>query len=146
VQRVERSAVVQARPDEVFAFIADLENLPAWQTGVVSARRTSTGPMGEGATALVVRELMGQRIEAPLAVTAYEPPGRLTVESNVSGVRATATLDVRPRDEDAEVTFAMQLRGSGFTALMEPVIARTAAGELEASLERLREHFAATDR
>jgi carbon monoxide dehydrogenase subunit G len=146
VQRVERSAVVPARPDEVFAFIADLENLPAWQTGIVSARRTSEGPMGEGAAAIVVRELMGQRIEAPLTVTAYEPPRRLTVESSVSGVRATATLDVQAGAQHAEVTFAMELRGSGFTALMEPVIARTAAGELEASLERLREHFAATDR
>jgi carbon monoxide dehydrogenase subunit G len=146
VQRVERSAVIPARPGEVFAFIADLENLPAWQTGVVSATRTTDGPMGEGATALVVRDLMGQRIHAPLTVTAYEPPTRLTVDSSVSGVRATATLDVRPHGEHAEVTFAMELRGSGFTALMEPVIARTAAGELEASLGRLKEHFAATDR
>ena len=149
MQRVERTAVVPAPPDEVFAFIADLENLPAWQTGVVSATRPTDGPMGEGATALVVRELMGQRIQAPLTVTAYEPPRHLTVESSVSGVRATASLEVRTDGEHAghaQVTFAMELRGSGFTAFMEPVIARTAAGELEASLQRLRDHFAATDR
>jgi uncharacterized protein YndB with AHSA1/START domain len=149
VQRVERGAVVRARPEEVFTFIADLENLPTWQTGIVSARRTSSGPIGRGSTALVVRELMGQRIEAPLEVTAFEPPERLTIESGVSGVRATATLEVRPRaegDDTSQVTFAMELRGSGFTAFMEPVIARTAAGELEASLDRLRDHFAAQDR
>lgn len=149
MQRVERSAVIGARPEEVFAFIADLENLPAWQTGIVSARQTSEGPVARGSTALVVRELMGQRIEAPLEVTEFTPPSRLTVASSVGGVRATATLDVRQDAEsvdDSQVTFAMELRGSGFTAFMEPVIARTAAGELEVSLERLRERFATKDR
>jgi uncharacterized membrane protein len=149
VQRVERSAVIGARAEDVFVFIADLENLPAWQTGIVSARRTSEGPVARGSTALVVRELMGQRIEAPLEVTEFQLPGRLTVASSVGGVRATATLDVRPSVagvDTSQVTFAMELRGSGFTAFMEPVIARTAAGELEASLQRLRDHFAATER
>jgi len=146
VQRVERTTVVAAPPAEVFAFVAELNNLPAWQSGIASARRTSEGPMGVGATALVIRNLMGQRIEAPLTVTAFEPPRRLTVESTVSGVHATATIEVAPHAQGATVTFAMEIRGTGFTAFMEPMIASAAAGDIETSLGRLVERFAAQDR
>ncbi len=134
---------IDAPPEEVFAYLADLDRLPEWQSGVTDARRTSDGEMGVGATAHVTRQLMGQRIEAPLTVTEYTPPGRLAVASEVSGVSALATLDVAAADSGSEVTFAMEIRGSMLTAFMEPMIASAAGGDIEASLQRLRARFGA---
>jgi carbon monoxide dehydrogenase subunit G len=141
VRRVERSAVVAAPPDDVFAYVSELDNLPNWQTGIVDVRRTSDGLVGVGASAVVVRELMGQRIEAPLKITAYDPPRRLTVQGAVSGVVATATLDLASHGQDTTVRFAMEISASGFTAFMEPMIAAAAVSDLEASLGRLQQHF-----
>ncbi|MCV0403381.1 MAG: SRPBCC family protein [Chloroflexi bacterium] len=138
MQRVERRTTIEAPPDEVFAYLADLDRLAEWQSGVTEARRTSDGEMAVGATAHVTRQLMGQRIDAPLTVTAYEPPRHLAVGSEVSGVRADATLDVAPAATGSEVVFAMEIRGSMLTAFMEPMIASAAGGDIEASLERLR--------
>lgn len=145
MQRVERSAVIGAPPAEVFAYLSDLDNLAEWQTGVTSARRTTDGEMRVGATALVTRELMGQRMEAPLTVTDYDPPSRLAIGSEVSGVKAHATLDLEPTEEGSatNLTFAMEIRGSMLTTFMEPMIASAAGGDLDASLTRLRERFAA---
>ena len=143
MQRVERRAVIGAPPAELFAYLSNLDNLPEWQTGIVSAQRTSEGEMRVGATALVTRELMGQRIEAPLTVTEYEPPRRLAIGSKVSGVKAHATLELAPSG-DGEATglaFAMEIRGSMLTAFMEPMIASAAGGDIEATLERLTERF-----
>ena len=98
MQRVEATARIAAAPEDLFAYLADLDNVAEWQGGVTSARRTSDGPMGIGATAMVVRDLMGQRIEAPLTVNAYEPPRRLGIGSEVSGVRVQAELDLAPAD------------------------------------------------
>jgi carbon monoxide dehydrogenase subunit G len=138
MQRVERQTTVPAPPDEVFGFVADLENLPAWQAGVLEARRTSEGPISVGATAHVVRQVMGQRIEAQLAVTAYEPPRRLVVESTVSGVRVAIALDLVALDGGGtEVAVSAEIRGSGLTAFMEPMIASAAGSDLATSLERL---------
>lgn len=142
MQRVERSARIGAPPEEVFAYLADLENLAEWQSGVVSAEVTTGGEMRAGSTARVVRELMGQRVEAPLTVTEYEPPRRMGIGSEVSGVRALATLDLAPEGDDATaLSFAMEIRGSGLTAFMEPMIAGAAGGDIDASLERLRRRF-----
>jgi uncharacterized protein YndB with AHSA1/START domain len=143
MQRVERRATVMAPPETVFAYLADLDNLPAWQAGVLEARRTSDGPMAVGSTARVVRQLMGQRFEAPLTVTAYDPPRHMVVESAVSGVRVSIALDlVDAPDEGSDIGVTAEIRGSGLTGFMEPMIASAAAGDLNASLERLRAIFA----
>ena len=145
MQRVERRAVIGAPPAQVFAYLSDLDNLAEWQSGVTSARRTADGEMRVGATALVTRELMGQRMEAPLTVTDYDPPRRLAIGSEVSGVKAHAMLDLEPTEEGSAtgLTFAMEIRGSMLTAFMEPMIASAAGGDIDASLARLRERFAA---
>jgi uncharacterized protein YndB with AHSA1/START domain len=145
VKRVERSATIPAPAAEVFAYLSDLDRLSEWQAGVVSARRTSPGEMGAGATALVVREVMGNRVEAPLTITEYDPPRRLAIGSEVSGVKAHATLDFAEADAGraTDLTFAMEIRGSGFTGFIEGMIASAAGGDIDSSLERLRERFAA---
>jgi carbon monoxide dehydrogenase subunit G len=145
MKRVERSARIEAPPDEVFAYLSDLEKLSEWQAGVVSARRTSPGEMGAGATALVTREIMGNRVEAPLTVTEYDPPRRMAIGSEVSGVKAHATLDFAPSGDGkaTDLTFAMEIRGSGFTGFMEGMIASAAGGDIDSSLESLKERFAA---
>ena len=144
MKRVERRALIGAPPAEVFAFLSNLDNLSEWQSGVTTARRTSDGEMGVGSTALVGRELMGQRVEAPLTVTEYDPPRRLAIGSEVSGVKAHATLDLAPIDdgESTDLTFAMEIKGSLVTRFMEPMIASAASGDIDASLERLGRRFA----
>jgi carbon monoxide dehydrogenase subunit G len=143
MQRVERSAEIIAPPDAVFAYVADLDNLPAWLVGVRSARRTSEGQLGVGSSAAIVRELMGQRIEADLRITAYEPPARVSVESEVSGVRVVIDIAAAPNQTGTTLTMTITLRAGGLTAFMEPMLAAAAAGDLEASLARLQERFAA---
>ena len=145
MQRVEGRARLAAPPDEVFAYVSDLENLAEWQGGVTAAHRTSEGPMRTGATAEVTRQMMNQRIVAPLLVTEHDPPRRLGIASKVSGVEADATLDLSPGDDGAatDLSFVMEIRGSGLTSFMEPMIAGAARGDIEASLERLRARFAA---
>src|SRR5687768_16735887 len=145
MQRVERRAVIGASPAEVFAYLSDLNNLAEWQSGVVEARLTSDDEMGVGTTAIVARELMGQRMEAPLTVTAYDPPRRLAIGSEVSGVKAQATLELASAEDGAatDLAFAMEIRGSLLTGFMEPMIASAAGGDIDASLQRLQARFSA---
>ena len=145
MKRIERRARVDAPPEELFAYLSDLANLPEWQPGIVSAEITSGDELGIGTTARVVRDLMGQRIEAPMTVTAYEPPSRLAIRSEVSGVKATAELDLAPADGAAtDLVFAMEIRGSFITSFMEPMIAGAAGGEIDATIARIQGRFVRT--
>ena len=145
MQRVERTVRIPTSPEALFAYLADLDNVAEWQTGVTRAQRTSDGPMGVGSTAAVSRELMGQRLEAPLTVNEFEPPRRLGIGSTVSGVKAQAVLDLSPADGGTatDLAFSMEIRGSGLTSFMEPMIASAARGDIDASLDRIRAKFSA---
>jgi len=143
MQRVERTARILAPPSEVFAYLSDLDNLAEWQSGIVSAERVDTGPMRVGSSARVTRQLMGQRLDVPLTVTDYEPPSRLGIASEVSGVKAAAMLDLAAAEDGTatEISFAMDIRGSGMTSFMEPMIAGAARGDIDTSLQRLQARF-----
>lgn len=143
MQRVERTARIGAPVEAVFAFLSDLDRLPEWQTGIVSAEVTSGGAIGVGSTAHVVRDLLGQRVEAPLTVTTYEPPHRLAIGGDVSGVRVDAQIELAPAaGDETDLRFAMEIRAGGFARFMEPMIAGAVGGEIDASIRRIQATFA----
>ena len=138
------SAIVPATPSEVFAFLADLENLPRWQSGVVSAELTTPGEIAVGSRAHVARDLLGQRIEVDITVVGYEPGRRVELQSAASGVGVQARLDLEPDPGGTAVTFAMDIKAQSiFMAPIEGMIAGAAQQDLADSLERVRAHFAA---
>jgi uncharacterized protein YndB with AHSA1/START domain len=140
MRRVESSITIDAQPDEVFAFVADVANLPRWQPGILSATRTSPDPVGVGSTARVVRDLAGQSMTVDLAITEFEPGRRLALSSAASGVSVTATLEMEPASEGTVARSGIEIKASSlFMAALEGVIASTAAEELATGLERLRD-------
>jgi len=140
MRRVEAGITIAAPPEAVFAFVADLANLPRWQSGILSAERTSPDPVGVGSTARVVRDMAGQSLTVDLTITDFEPGRRLALASAASGVSVTATLEMEPNDDATVVRSGIEIKaGSMFMAPLEGVIANAAGGELAAGLERLRD-------
>jgi len=140
MRRVEAGITIAAPPEAVFAFVADLANLPRWQSGILSAERTSPNPVGVGSTARVVRDMAGQSLTVDLTITDFEPGRRLALASAASGVSVTATLEMEPNDDATVVRSGIEIKaGSMFMAPLEGVIANAAGGELAAGLERLRD-------
>jgi uncharacterized protein YndB with AHSA1/START domain len=147
MRRVEASQTISAPPETVFAFVANLANLPRWQTGIVSAEQTSTGPVGVGSTAHVIRELLGQRLGVNLSVTDYQPGRRLALASAASGIGVTAALELEPAAVRASggagggtlIRFAMEISAQNvFMAPFEGAVAGAAASDLATSLEQLK--------
>jgi len=140
MRRVEAGITIAAPPEEVFAFVADLDNLPRWQSGIVSTQRTSPDPVGLGSTARVVRDLAGQSLTVDLTITDFEPGRRLALASETSGVSVTATLEMEPTDDGTVARSGIEIKaGSVFMAPLEGMIAGAAASELASGLERLRD-------
>jgi Polyketide cyclase / dehydrase and lipid transport len=145
VRHVEASSEIPAPAADLFAYLARLENLASWQSGIVSAQPTSPGEVGVGSSARVVRDLMGQRITADLTVTSFEPARRMGLTSTVGGVRVDALLELASAGPVTDLRFAMEIRATNlFMAPIEGMAADAAARDLADSLERLKVIF--TDR
>jgi carbon monoxide dehydrogenase subunit G len=142
MREVTASTNVGAPPDAVFDFLADLANLPRWQTGIVSAELTTPGTVGAGSRAHVVRELMGQRLNVDLELIDHQPGRRLELASEASGIRVVAALDLEREGDATRLTFAMWIQAQNiFMAPIEGMVAGAAERDIADSLARVREHF-----
>ena len=139
MRREEASLVIGCLADSVFDFVADLDNLPTWQPGITSAQQTSTGPVGAGATARVVRELMGQQVTVDIQVTDFVPGRRLGLSSDAAGMGISGTMSLEPDGTGTRVTVSTEIRArSPFLAPLEGMAAGIAREDMAAGLQRLK--------
>ena len=83
----ENVVVIERPREDVFAFLADLENVPRWNPAIEVTWKTSPSAVGVGTTYRQVRS-WPRRNEEMIEVTAFEPPHRLTVEGQIGPFRA----------------------------------------------------------
>lgn len=135
--RAAHSIVVARPPEEVFAFLADVRNLPRWQTGIVDLR--AEGEPALGARHVEVRSLLGKHVEATLEVTAYEPPRRLdlTVVEGPLKLRVAHTL------EPADGGTLLRVEGEGEPGKLfrfaGPLLAKAVEKQTRDDLARLKQ-------
>lgn len=132
-------SVVIARPvDDVFAFVSDHENLPAWTVGVKQSRRLTDGPPAAGTRYRVVGTLLGRPVESSYQVTALDPgrgfDGTMTspmfgfceqyrFEPDQGGTRVSMSADVEPH---------------GFFRFLAPVMTAGVRRQVRADHRRLK--------
>ena len=80
----ELSIVINRPSEEVFGFLANLENDVKWRSEWVETKNTSGGSPGVGATFCLTGEFLGRRIPTIYEVIEYEP-NRSAAWKTVSG-------------------------------------------------------------
>lgn len=134
--RVELTIEIARPPDDVFAYLTDVEQLPRWQKSVLEAR--ADGPFAEGTRIVERRSLFGREAESELQVTAFEPGRRLTLET----IRGPVELEVDHRLEQAETGTRLEVtaagRAKGALRFAGPAVAAGARQELKRDFERLK--------
>ena len=133
-----RGRVIVRRPlEEVFAFVADFENEPAWKPGLVHEvkRLSPTGP-GVGTTYREVLSSGGERVALTFEVNAYEPNRRVGFIASGSGT--VGVYEVEPVAEGTKLTFTVRPRRRGLARVLAPLRAYQARKRLDAELEGLR--------
>jgi uncharacterized protein YndB with AHSA1/START domain len=114
-----QNTVTIARPaEEVFAFLADLRNIPKWNYAIERTVPTSPGPAGAGATYRQTRTIP-RRSQENLQITAFEPPSRLTIDGQLGPFQATASYLLQPAAGGTRLTNDVELEP--ISALLRPV-------------------------
>jgi carbon monoxide dehydrogenase subunit G len=116
--RAELTIEIARTPEDVFSYLTDVSNLPAWQTGVKSATLRD-GRIEES------RSLLGRELNATLEVVEQEEPHLFTLRALDGPVRFT----VRHKLEATGV-------GTRLTVTAEGDVPGLAAGILARGAER----------
>jgi hypothetical protein len=94
----QNTVTIRRAIEDVFAFLADFENVPTWNYAIVETKKTSPGPVGMGTTYRQLRSIPDGSEEG-FEVTAFEPSSRLEVHGNIGHFIATISYLLTPTGE-----------------------------------------------
>lgn len=127
--RASTSVTVHRPIAEVFAFLSDGLNNPAWRPGVTAISLRAGGGVG-AEYAQQMRGPGGRTIDGDYRVTVWESPTRLAFEVVAGPARPVGSFALRALGEDTtEVTFTLDLQPHGLMVLMGPMLARQVRAE-----------------
>lgn len=138
----ENSTVIDHPVGEVFAYVTDVANDPAWHTDVIGGHKVSDGPIGIGSKLQIrIKPFMGMS-EGVEEVIGYEPNRTYQVRAEMGPMRPTITCSLEPIDGRTRFTRRVEIQTSGpmslFMTLMRPMMARRNAAFV-ANLKRVLE-------
>ena len=117
MQKFQNTVTIARPADEVFAFLADFGNIPAWNYAIARTVQTSPGPAGVGATYRQTRTIPRHTEEA-FEVTHFAPPSRLAIKGQIGPFHATSSYLLEPAAGGTRLTNDVTLQPS--SALLRP--------------------------
>jgi carbon monoxide dehydrogenase subunit G len=134
----QNTLTIQRPVDDVFAFLADFENIPTWNYAIVATKKTSPGPVGVGTTYRQLRSIPA-RSEEGFEVTAFEPTTRLEVHGDIGPFTATISYLLAPSGDGTQLTNVIDLESaSGAVRLLAPLAASRVKAAVAANLNTLK--------
>jgi hypothetical protein len=135
-----QNTVMIRRPvQDVFAFLADFENIPTWNYAIVETRKTSPGPVGPGSTYRQVRSVP-RRSEEGFEVTVFEPTGRLEIHGDIGPFTATIGYLLTPEADSTSLTNVVDLEPpAGPLRLVAPLAISRVKAAVAGNLDKLRQ-------
>jgi uncharacterized protein YndB with AHSA1/START domain len=134
----ENTVTIRRAVEDVFAFLADFENIPTWNYAIVETKKTSPGPVGVGTTYRQLRSVPS-RSEEGFQVTAFEPSSRLEVHGDIGPFTATISYLLAPTDHGTRLTNVVDLESaSGVLRLVAPLAASRVKTAVAANLDTLK--------
>jgi len=135
---IESSISIDRTPKDVFAYIANFENNPNWQSGMVEAHFTSEKPLGVGSTYTQVAKFMGRRVDSNFTVVEYDPDRLIKITTTSGSFPITVTRTVVPEGDGTLVRAIVEGDATGFMKLAEPMMRVMVQRSVNADYRRLK--------
>jgi uncharacterized protein YndB with AHSA1/START domain len=132
------TVVIQRPCAEVFAFLADFENLPRWNYAISRTSKTSDGPVGVGTRYLQARTLPAHSEEA-FEVSEYEPDRRVSVTGTFGPFPGRVTYQLERVGDATRLTNTMDLEPTGLLRLAAPLATTRVKEAVAKNLHTLKE-------
>ena len=113
--------------EAAFAFVADFANSMHWDPGVETSDRIDDGPVGVGASYRLGVHLGGRIAPMEYRITAFEPPYRVVLIGQGSGVAAVDEIRFEPAGTGTRIDYTADIRLGGALRLVQPFLGRAFA-------------------
>jgi len=129
--KIVESIEIARSPEDVFAYIDQLERHGEWQSQIVSSRRETDGPTRVGTRATDVRRVPVGKQSVTYEITEHEPPRKASFKGVNGPVRPVGTVTVEPAGEGrSRLTLELDLQGHGLLGMVFAPLARSQSRKL----------------
>lgn len=139
---ITESIEINRRPEDVFAYLDDVERHGEWQEQIVDVQPESDQPMGVGKRVRETRRVPGGDRSMTYEVTEYDPPRRSSFRVLDGPIRAVGTISVEPVADGSRsrLTFTLDFQGHGLGGkLLLPVAKGQARKQIPKDQARMKE-------
>lgn len=140
--KVDVTAEVPMRPQDMWERVSDLTQLGDWLTMHEGWRSDLPDELGEGTQIVGVARAKGFRNRVTWTVTTWEPPNRIALSgSGKGGTKYTVTLSVSPTKTGSKLGIRLDLGGRALFGPVGATAARAVKGDVEKSLKQFVELY-----
>jgi len=146
METFKNRVTIRRTAEDVFAFLADFENVPRWNYAIASTTKVSPGPVGVGTVYRQIRSIPS-RAEEGFEVTVFQPGRRLAVEGEIGPFHARVSYLLESLGTATRLTNDIELEPSStLTRLLAPLAVSRVKAAVAQNLEELRRILEAEER
>jgi uncharacterized membrane protein len=136
---VQESIIINRPIDEVFAFVANFENHPKWESNFQKVKLLSSTPSGVGITYQCDMKLPGQTATSKFEITEYEVNKKIVFEGEPAGpAKPDGSFLFESVPGGTKITLVPQPKFSGIFKLMESMMAGYVRKQNQDHLKKLK--------
>ncbi len=143
---IRETVEISRSPDEVFAYLSQLDRHGEWQEQIIEVTVETEGPTRVGSRATDLRKVPGGKQRVSYEITEFDPPQKASFRGVNGPIRPAGTVTVEPLEggSRSRVTLELDLVGHGLVGkLLGPLARRDARRQVPEDQRRLREHLEA---
>jgi uncharacterized membrane protein len=140
---IVESIEIARRPEEVFAYLDQLERHGEWQEEIVSSKVETEGPTRVGSRATDTRRMPGGPRDIRYEIVEHDPPRKVSFRGLEGPVRVVGTVTVEPLENGSRsrVMLEFDLEGHGIGKLVAPLARRRARKQIPNDQVKLKERL-----
>jgi uncharacterized protein YndB with AHSA1/START domain len=140
---ITESIEIDRKPEDVFAYLDQLDRHGEWQGTIITTRVETEGPTRVGSRAVDRRKVPGGPRDIAYEVTEHDPPRKVAFRGVDGPVRPVGTVTVEPLGEGSRsrVTLKLDLQGHGIGKLFAPFARRQAAKQIPQDQAKLKQRL-----
>ena len=136
--RAELTIEVARKPEDVFAYLTNVSNLPAWQSGVHTAQIEDAGAPRIGARIRESRHMLGRELNMTLEITEYDAPRVFSLRALESPVPFIVRHELEPQEGGTLLAVTAVGDAGLLPGFAAGIMARRAEKQFKKDFERLK--------
>lgn len=140
---IRNSIEIERSPDEVYAYLDELERHGEWQEQLVSAHKLEKGPTHVGTKSSETRRMGKREMEVTYEVTEHDPPHVFAFHGVDGPVRVVgrATVESVDSGSSSRLSLVLDFEGHGFGKLLVPLARMQSRKQVPKDQQRLKERL-----